>query len=45
MRTVSAAARPERFSANFKRALRDVHGRLDELTTIVTERLTTAAGA
>ncbi|WP_330242643.1 MULTISPECIES: hypothetical protein [unclassified Streptomyces] len=25
------------------RALRDVHGRLDELTTVVTERLTTAA--
>ncbi|WP_327129895.1 hypothetical protein [Streptomyces sp. NBC_01727] len=26
-----------------QRALRDVHGRLDELTTVVTERLTTAA--
>ncbi|MFD5065496.1 hypothetical protein [Streptomyces sp. NPDC058394] len=26
-----------------QRALRDVHGRLDELTTLVTERLTTAA--
>ncbi|MGW3747105.1 hypothetical protein ACWD62_43095 [Streptomyces sp. NPDC005146] len=28
-----------------QQALRDVHGRLDELTTVVTERLTTAARA
>ncbi|MFI5635052.1 hypothetical protein ACIA8E_38055 [Streptomyces sp. NPDC051664] len=28
-----------------QRALRDVHGRLDELTTVATERLTTAAQA
>jgi hypothetical protein len=28
-----------------QRALRDVHGRLDELTTVVTKRLTTAARA